>query len=218
MPRPQLRRQGTVRREREQASCRHDAVFPNNHGPVVKRRIGNKYVSQQLPRHDAVDGNARVDVVVQADFPFKDDQRASPRFGHRIGNRHDFIDKPLQLLGVQHMARLQKPASPDLFQGAPQLRLKDDRQGNQYDRHALLQHPVDDVQIQDPADDRHGTEHQQPLDQGHGPCVANQNEQLIQHKGDKQNIQYVKQAKAADKPLNRYAHVISPLRQQTNHG
>ena len=73
--RPQFRRQGPVRRQRQQTAGSHDAVLAYDDGPVMERGIGDEYISQQFPRHQAVDGNARVDIIVEADFAFKDDER-----------------------------------------------------------------------------------------------------------------------------------------------
>ena len=67
-------------------------------------------------------------------------------------------------------------APADLFQSPSQLRLEDDRQGNENDRHPLLQHPVDDVQVEDFTDDSDHPQDQQAFDQGHSPCIADKDE------------------------------------------
>ena len=59
----------------QQTAGSHDAVLADDDGPVMERGIGDEYISQQFPRHQAVDGNARVDIIVEADFAFKDDER-----------------------------------------------------------------------------------------------------------------------------------------------
>ena len=59
-----------------------------------------------------------------------------------------------------------------MFQGTPQFGLEDDGQSDEDDRHALLQKPVDDMQVKGAADDRNDTQKCQPLDKGNGARIA----------------------------------------------
>ena len=167
----------------------------------MEGRVRNENISQQFPRDKAVDGNARIDVVIEADFAFKDDERPCMGLGEGFADGDDFIDKPFQLFHADDLTGTEKAPAPDLFQGPAQFRLEDDRQGNEDDRHPLLQHPVDDVQVQDLTDHRDHAQDQEPLDQGHSPRIANQDEQFIEDKGNEQDIQYIEQPKAADETL-----------------
>ena len=48
VPRPQFRRQGPIGGQRKEAAGCHNTVFTDNDGPVVKGRIGNKNIAQEL--------------------------------------------------------------------------------------------------------------------------------------------------------------------------
>ena len=149
MPGAQVRGEGPVFRQGQDAARRLDAAVVDDHGSVVEGCLGEEDVADQLLGDRRVHLGAGGGHGLQGIRPLKDDQRADPFLGHGLAGLDHLLDSldavPLAgAVGQSHEA-LDGAFAADALQQAPQLRLEDDDQGHKAELKDPAQQIVDRV-------------------------------------------------------------------------
>ena len=159
----------------------------------MQGRFHEENIADQLLRHLPIDGGAGLEVIIQPGLPGEDDQRAHPLPAHNLAGHHRLGDHGLQILGGLGVAE-QSPefhaAQP--VQHPPQLRLEQDDQRQQSNRHKLVQNKAQGVKPQGCRQtcDNHHCYHRPG--NAHGSGGADQGQQLVDQERNHGNIQIIR--------------------------
>jgi hypothetical protein len=124
-----LRGRGRVVREGQDHAGGDDAPIAHDRRAIVQRRVGVEEVDQELSRQQSVDRDPPLDIILKPGFPLEHDQRPIPVPSKLRGRFYQLVDRASGHF-VPAGEKLRKPGAglPELLEGAPDLRLKNDRQ------------------------------------------------------------------------------------------
>ena len=178
-----------VARHGEHTARPSDTAGTDNNRSVVERRFVPEDVFQKLRVHRAVQGGTGLDGVIQHILPLKDHQRTGLAPGQgRIG-LYRLRDGAVQFVALFPLGKdLSQTAAPHLFQKAADLRLEQDNQGQNAPFHHLAQQKVDRIQAQEAGDPKSRHQQQDALGHPAGTGAADQQDDLIDHKGHDEHI------------------------------
>ena len=192
MPGAQIRRQPVGGGKGQHTARGGDFALPDDHGAVVKRRLGEENIADQLLGNLPVDGRAGFHIVIQSGFSGKNDQRPHLFPAHTLAGSNGLGNHIVHFRHGTHGP--EEPPQPDgtqVVQHPPQLRLEEDDQRQQSDGQELIQNKAHGVQVQHIRQSGNGHNHHHSLGNPHGAGGTDQGQDPVNQICHQHNVQII---------------------------
>jgi hypothetical protein len=151
--------------QRQERSGRDDPTVADDHRAIVERRAGREDRAEQVGRDVAVDHHAGLGDLLETGLALEDDEGAladGGQLGRRARDLGRHMGDRTRLRGRQEPSERTDPT--DALEGASQLRLEDDHEGEQADDCAGLEDLGEQPQVEC---DRKGIDEDEDADADH---------------------------------------------------
>ena len=132
-------------RHRQHATGSDDLGIADDDRLVVQGRVGMKDGAQQFSLDVGVDRYAGLDVLLQAGFPLKDDERTVTLAGQAVSSPCHLVDHLLHYLFLL-VAGQEAAGTTKALQGSAQLRLKDHGDRDYEGREGIADEPTESLE------------------------------------------------------------------------
>ena len=178
-----------ILRQGQHAAGGDSPLIADDQRAVVQGGLGEENIAQQLLGDPGVDERAGGEVLVQGDGALEDDQRAHALDGHLVTGAHDLVDHVFVLRGLGAGGeQAEDPLAADALQSAPQLRLKNDDQGEAAQLQHVAQHVVQRVHLQQPGQAGYQQDQQNAARDPGRRRLPDQNKDPVEQIGHDQNV------------------------------
>jgi len=182
---PELSGQQRIHGKRKKASSGSNPIFLHDDGAIMQRGAGTENGSEQVVGKSGIERDAAFDMGAQADFAFDDDQSSGLMLRKKIRGEDDVVVG----IAVSRRGSEERQAPAEISEHVTYLRLKYDDQGKDYVGQNVADNPVERGKFADACKVERDSDYHQADQHGYGSRAADHHQDLINQKGDEEDIE-----------------------------